>query len=195
MKKFDFRRGMWNPAEMPMTYAPMCKDRTARIRQEDDCIANSMNETLGDYDYIGIAMTEPTTGDCTVTAHCSFEKYGAPLLVFADGIHTDEEGRRRYDAIYEVVAYEGGCNVWRILPVPDPNRPDRDYTVINITRQTFAVEAGSVVEMTVRLRGKRIFVTVNDYAFDVEIPDLPDSYYIGVTTCEGLNRFYDLTIE
>ena len=194
MKHFNFSRGKWNPAEMPMTYAPMCRDRSAVIRQEEDCIANSMNETTGDYDYIGIAMAEPTEGNCTVTAHCSFEKYGAPLIVFADGVHTDDTGCRLYDAIYEVVAYEGGCNVWRILPVPDPERK-RNFTVINITRQTFAVEAGSVVEMTVRLRGKRILVTVNGYSFDVEIPDLPDRYFIGITTCEGINRFYDLTVE
>ena len=195
MKQFHFARGMWDSAEMPMTYAPMCRDRSVVIRQEDDCIANGFNEKLNDYDYIGLAMTEPTVGDSTITARCSFEGYGAPLIVLADGVHTDEVGRRRYDAIYEVVAYENGCNVWRILPVPDPSRPERDFTVINITRQTFAVAGGSMIDMTIRVREKRIFVTVNDYSFDVELPDLPSEYYVGVTTCEGLNRFYELTVE
>ena len=195
MKQFNFARGAWDPADLPMTYAPMCKDRSARIRQEDDCIMSSMNEKLGDYDYIGIAMTEPTRGDCTIRTQCSFVKYGAPLIVLADGVHTDENGTRLYDAIYEVVAWENGCNVWRIVPVPDPNHPARGYTVTNITRESFAVEPGSRVDMCVKVRGKEIDVTVNDYAFTVGVPDLPDAYFVGITLCEGENRFYSLSVE
>ena len=195
MKKFNFARGMWDPADLPMTYAPMCKDRSATVRQEDDCIMSGMNEKLGDYDYIGIAMTEPTGGDCTITAKCSFESYGAPLIVLADGIHTDENGCRLYDAIYEVVAWEKGCNVWRIVPVPDPAHPERGYTVTNITRESFVVEPGSVVDMKIRVVGKKLAVTVNAYSFEIGVPDLPEAYYVGATLCEGVNRFYELTVE
>ena len=195
MKIFAFRRGSWDPAEMPLTFSPhMCKDFTAVLLQEEDCIVNSFNKSLGDYDYIGIAMTEPTVGDCTVTTHCSFEKFGAPLIVLADGIRT-EGAYRLYGAIYEIVAYEEGCNVWRILPEPDPEKSERRYTVRKIAHKPFFVEAGTTLEMSVRVHGKHAFVTVNDYSFDVALPDLPDAYYVGLTACEGINRFYDLTVE
>ena len=194
MKRFDFSRGRWDRAQLPMTYAPMCR-HYSDIRQEDDCIANGMNAHIGDYDYIGVAMTEPTRGDASITARCSFESYGAPLIVLADDVCTDPDGRRLYGAIYEVVAWEGGCNVWRILPVPDPERPDRAYTVRNITRESFPVAGGTVIDMAVRVRGKRLFVTVNDYAFDVAVPELPDAYFVGVTLCEGVNRFYELCVD
>lgn len=185
---------MWNPLKMPMTYSHLSRDCTAVLRQEDDCIVNSMNESVGDYDYIGISMTEPITGDCRITAQCSFEKFGAPLIVLADEIRT-EGNVRRYGAMYEIVAYEGGCNVWRILPEPDPAVPGQDFTVRSILKASFPVEAGSLVTLSVRLCGRRAHVSLNGYAFAVDLPDLPASYFVGITACEGIDRFYALTVD
>jgi len=192
MKKFTFQKGAWDTEELLHTYSPMCRDYT-QMRQEDDAIANSFNEKLQDYDYIGLALKEPVRGDATVRVRCSFESYGAPLIVLADGVRTDGEGRRLYTSLHEIAAYEKGCNVWRVVTVPDS--PERPFCAVGITRETFDVAAGSTVEMTVQVRGKKIHVTVNDYSFDAELPALPEEYYVGITACEGLNRFYELTVE
>ena len=195
MKKFDFRRGMWDTSVLRMTYTPMCKDYT-EIRQEEDAIANAFNEKIDDFDYIGLAMTEPVTGDCTVSARCSFVSYGAPLIVLSDEVRTDGEGRRRYGAFYEIVSYHAGCNVWRVVPDrPEPAVPGRSYSVFNVTRQYFPVPEGTAFEISVRVRGQSAEITVNGNAFFVDLSDLPETYYVGITACEGLDRFYELTVD
>jgi len=182
---------MWDPAELPMTYAPMCR-AFSDVRQEDDAIVNSCSEKNG-YDYIGLSLREPLSGGVSVSAHCSFENYGAPLLVFGDSIHTDAEGRRLWGPIYEIVAYESGCNVWRVLP--DPSNPERPFSAVNLARETFTVAAGSVIDLSARVVNRRAAVRVNDYRFEIDLPELPETFYVGITLCEGINRFYDLKVE
>ncbi len=199
MLHFNFSRNAWDPAALPATYSVACRDCVA-VTQEDDCISADFNPAIGDFDYIGLAMREPVEGDRTVTVRCAFEALGAPLVVLADSVTTDEFGHRRFGPMYEVVAYAGGCNVWRILPNLDPNDPERGYTVRSITQQSFPVPEKTPLTMTVRISGtgtdrRALTVTLGDRTFTVDAPDLPDRYTVGLTLCEGKNRFYSLDVE
>ncbi len=199
MFHFNFARGAYDTAAMPATYSIACRDRVP-VTQEDTCISGDYNPAIGDFDYIGLCMTEPVSGDRTVTAHCAFKAAGAPLVVLADSITILEDGSRRFGPMYEIVAYAGGCNVWRILPDFDPADPARGYTVRSITMQSFPVaDVASPdlteVELEIRVEGKTLHIRQDDYTFSVDVPDLPERYYVGLTLCEGYNRFYDLCID
>ncbi len=199
MPHFTFARGAWETAAITPAYSVACRDR-APVTQEDSCISGGFNPKINDFDYIGLCMTEPVAGDRTVTAHCAFTAAGAPLVVLADSITTLEDGSRRFGPMYEIVAYAGGCNVWRILPDFDPADPDRGYTVRSITMQSFPVADMASpnlteVELEIRVEGKALHVRQDNYSFTVDAPDLPDTYYVGLTLCEGYNRFYDLSVE
>lgn len=194
MKTFNFARSMWDPAELPMTYTPMCKDYTI-VRQEDDCISSGFNQKIERYDYIGIGMPEPVSGDCTVTARCAFENHGAPMIDLVDSVHTDSEGRRINDAHYEIVVYGNGCNIWRVLPEENPELSERPFSVLKVAREEFSIPDNTVVELEVRMKGKRLYVRVNDYRFEADVPDIPDTYFVGATLCEGDARLYELSIE
>lgn len=199
MIRFDFSRGARNTTALSPTYSVACR-ACVPVTQEDSCISGDFNPAIGDFDYIGLCMTEPVTGDHTVTARCAFTAAGAPLLVLADSTTIDAAGHRRFGPMYEIVAYAGGCNVWRILPDFDPADPDRGYTVRSITQQAFPVAditspALTEVELEIRVVGKTLHIRQDDYTFTVNTPDLPDTYYIGLTLCEGYNRFYSLSVD
>ncbi len=199
MTHFDFARNVWNPAAISPTYSVACR-ACVPVTQEDTCISGDFNPSIGDFDYIGLCMVEPVEGDHTITARCAFTAAGAPLLVLADSTTIDAAGHRRFGPMYEIVAYAGGCNVWRILPDFDPADPERGYTVRSITQQAFPVAditspALTEVELEIRVVGKTLHIRQDDYVFTVDVPDLPDTYYVGLTLCEGYNRFYSLSVD
>ncbi len=199
MIHFSFARGAWDTAALLPTYSVACRDCVS-VTQEDTCISGDFNPSIGDFDYIGLAMTEPVSGDRTVTAHCAFTAAGAPLLVLADSVTVIENGTRRFGPMYEIVAYAGGCNVWRILPDFDPADPERGYTVRSIAMESFPVAdiaspELTEVELEIRVVGKTLCIRQDSHTFTVDTPDIPDRYYVGLTLCEGYNRFYDLTIS
>ena len=57
-----------------------------------------------------------------------------------------------------------------------------------LTRYRLAVEFG------VHPGGKELAVTCGDTAFSFFADALPDAYYVGLTACEGVNRFYDFSV-
>ncbi len=198
MAYFSFSRGAWDKTQILPTFSVSCRD-CVEVTQEDDAIYGGYNERLGDYDYIGLAMAEPVQGDRVISATCSFVGWGAPLLVLADGVTVDEAGNRRFGPMYEIVAYRGGCNVWRILPDFDPDDPKRGYTVRSVAKESFDLPEHTPIDMRVKVVGKagarRLDIRVADYTFEVEAPALPEKYVIGLTLCEGENRFYSLRVE
>ena len=38
-------------------------------------------------------------------------------------------------------------------------------------------------------------IEMNGKKFSVSLPTMPDEFYFGITGCEGINRFYNLSIE
>ncbi len=194
MTQFDFSRGAWDAHALPPTYSVACRDHV-EVTQEERCISADYNEAIGDYDYIGVAMTEPTEGERTITARLSFAGAGAPLIVLADGITVDETGHRIFGPMYEIVAYAGGCNVWRILPDFDPTDPDRGYTVRSIVQEGFSVPENTPMDLIVRTEKGKLTIALGEHTFRVDTPDLPERYYVGLTLCEGYNCFYSLMVE
>ena len=47
----------------------------------------------------------------------------------------------------------------------------------------------------VKVDGKRIEVTAGGHTLGCTDIDLPAQYYVGITACEGKNRFYDFKAE
>ena len=87
---------------------------------------------------------------------CSFDSFGAPLIVLSDDILTNDKGEWQFGIHYEVVLYEQGINVWEINYHPDV------------------------------MEGHHVLVRAEK---------LPKEFHVGITMCEGINRFYEISIE
>ena len=174
-------------------WSPNCKEHDPAFLQEADCVVNAAS-TVIDYQYISMISRERFPVGTRVTTHCSFEKFGAPLIVFTDDIGADSEGRPLYGLHFEAVAFEEGCNVWKIEKNPDTTAA-RKIVTEKIGLMRFPVADNSVIEVSVLFGEKKITVTVNGNSIDIEREEFPAEVHAGITACEGINRFYDFTVE
>ena len=171
--------------------SPASKSKKKIVKKES-CIENSYNEEIKDYDYISIITKEKYESGVAVRVKCSFDKFGAPLIVFTDDYKLLEDGTYQYGLHYEVVAYENGCNVWHIVPGKDEKNPI-DVTKVNAIE--FPIEDKSMIDMEVTIEEKKLYIRVNDETFVAEHEDIPKQMHVGITACEGINQFYEFEVE
>ena len=148
---YNFSEGSRWEADFSHTYSLVCPSRNSFI-QEADAIVNSYNEEMKGHDYISLAHKARFSVGTRTSLVCSFESYGAPLITIANSIGTDANGYALYGDHYEIVAYEGGCNVWYITKAPDGAK--RPFLNDCCLRVNFPIEAGSKIELGVAT-GKR----------------------------------------
>ena len=172
--------------------SPAAKSRN-RFIQKEDWIESSYNEVIKDYDYISIITKEKYGDGVTIRVKCSFDKFGAPLIVFTDDYKQLEDGTYQYGLLFEVVAYENGCNVWHIVPGKDKEKSPIDVT--KVSSMEFTIEDKSIIDMEVTIKGKKLFICVNNERMVAEHEDIPDQMYVGITACEGINQFYEFEVE
>jgi len=160
---------------------------------ENGCASNRYNEDIKNWDYISIISKQKYTNGTTASTVCSFDDYGAPLIVLSDDITLDENNRRRYGLHFEVVAYEDGINVWHIIPFPENVSRPINPTLIGKLR--FKIEDESKIDLKVTVKEKKLLIEANGNELVAEHPEIPESFHIGITACEGVNHFYSFSIE
>lgn len=188
-KEYIFKRNGWQKDEFEYVYSPVCKTFNEFI-QEDDHIRNLAID--GDFEYISMISKARYTAGTKIYLKCSFDTFGAPIIVLTDDIFSDGE-RKRYGLHFEVVAYENGFNVWRIVPAPE--KIERPINAVKILAEQFEIKDDSIAEITLKVEEKRFIIDVNGVKGIVEHEDIPESFLVGFTACEGINRLYEFSIE
>ena len=173
-------------------YSPHAK-RGSTFRQYQSCVSNFAPENKNEFEYVSI-ISKKRYGEGTIaSAKCAFGKFGAPLIVFTDDMTDDGDGWKLYGLHFEVVAYEGGCNVWHI--VPDPSNEKRPIKPTRIGAAEFEILPDELIDICVKFGHKKISITINGNSFDVANEDFPERFNVGITACEGPNEFFEFTIE
>lgn len=183
-----FSRGSWVPSDFRYIYSPKFAP-TPDFVQENDCLVNRGDTAAGRYDYVSMITARKFRRGTVLSTLCSFEKYGAPLIVLTDDVRRGEHGELRYGHHMEIVAYEGGVNVWKLEPL------DHDVRPTKLLAQKFTVPAGVPIRLTVRTRENGLNISLGDSSFSVDADCVPQEFSAGVTACEGINRFYDFTAD
>lgn len=125
---------------------------------------------------------------------CDFEDVAAPLLVLAKEIDTDAEGNRKYGNYFEIVIWKNGVNVWEMDY--DPARETDGGVAWKLrmgVSRSFAEGERHTVE--VNMTGDRLNVKADGELYRLYLPDMYDSYHVGISACEGHCRFYQLSVE
>ena len=158
---------------------------------EENCIVNRKSDGIATgFENASLVLKEPFTGDTHISVDCSFDAWGAPLIVIAEDLEKDAKGGYRYREYYEVVLYEEGVNVWRLTT-------DEENTVTwkKTMSVDFPVTAGDVHTLTVDIVGDTLEITADEHKMTVALPDMFSRYYIGIDACENINRFYALSVS
>lgn len=191
-KEYVFKKGEWNREDFEYVYSPRCVE-FKEFKEESDCLVNAEGKALFGYEYISLITKQKYGVGTKAYTRCSFESFGAPLIVLSEDIGTDAEGRRIYGKHFEVVAYEDGCNVWYIVPAPKGSEDPVIPTLI--FEEHCNIEEGSPIDIWVEVEEKKLRFSVNGKVAEVEHAEIPAQFQIGFTACEGINRFFRFDVE
>jgi hypothetical protein len=195
----SFKPGGWDRRNFIMVKSPRFTYLGKWI-QKSDYIENSVapgaklkkGVMSSKYTYTSMVLREPIGGKVTIRCKMSFLQRMAPLLVIAPELGKDKNGTAEYKDHYEIVLYDLGVNIWRHKMID--GKPWWIKTAF--LKKKFA--PNKVHELTMQLRptkkGTLITIKIGDSEFGATVPLLPEKYYIGITACEGVNRFYSLQV-
>ena len=194
-KRISFGKG-WKEENWQFVRSPRWEETSYWMKREDH-IANFLPDDLKPEDmqmgrdrtgesYVSMLWKEPFTGNAAFATRCAFDGRMAPLLVFSR-----ELGEVHHEHL-EVVLYDRGVNLWHHFykeGIPS-------WKLISF--MDLDLEIGTIYELSAHFRfttkGKFLVMGCNDRSFGCRIADdWPETYYAGITGCEGKNRFYDFS--
>ncbi|MDO4649786.1 MAG: hypothetical protein Q4B26_14175, partial [Eubacteriales bacterium] len=163
---------------------------TPKLIQEQDCIRNGRNPQMRDgFDYTSLLTKETYSYKTEIATTCSFEKFGAPMLLLVDDVKEDEAGNLWYGGCYEVVLFEEGINVWKHYMVGDKVK------WVKLFFAAFPVDVNTKYELRTTILETGFEIALNDKKYFLRIDDLPAQMHVGFTAGEDINRFYDFSIH
>ncbi len=197
----SFAQNAWSPKQWILVKSPRWNYFGGWV-QRADCIENQTPAGVPEKDLLGKRAAETYTsmvldrrfsGNITVQAGMEFTDRMAPLIVIAPVLGRDGKGRPEYREHFEVVIFDRGVNVWHHFF--DNGRP----SWIKAAYWRFPLEANHRYRLTVRLgrnsHGRTLTLRVAGHELGYSDPSLPREFYVGITGCEGRNRFYDFRVE
>ena len=169
-------------------YSPRCQSFTEFDFEKDHCVNRENKDIDARFDYVSALNKEKVVAPVKINTECSFDFFGAPLIVIAQDI-CKKDGKWFYGKHLEVVAYEEGINVWEIVP--------DDINITNVEligEKKFAVNEREKFVLDVEISKNKLVARIGadeivvDYNFHKE-------FFVGFTACEGVNRFYSFNIK
>lgn len=167
----------------------------AKFRREEDGLVNGRidledkSAAYQDYEYVSAVEREAVFLPVEISMECSFESYGAPLIIFSEALNEGRDGGYIYGRHYEAVLWEKGINIWQI----EPNE-DGGQKTSALCRAEQPFQAGRKTKLTVRLTREGIEARADECVARAKC-SLPERMYVGFTACEGINRFSWFSVE
>jgi len=144
----------------------------------------------GDESYTSMVYGKPFRGDLTVRVSLEFSPRMAPLILFSSALGKDPAGRRELRNYTEIVFWDQGANAWN--HVYDDVARKKVYHLSASAEFSLAAETRHCVE--VNKQGQQLKIRVDGHTFGYLEKNFPDEFYVGITGCEGINRFYDFEV-
>ncbi len=197
----NFSQGKWDASEWQIVKSPRWPD-LGTWEQQNDHIRNKVPSNATEKEMLGKRAGETYTSmllkkkfspNLIITSTMSFDHRMAPLLVITPEYGKDAEGNPEHRDHFEIVLYDKGLNVWhhyytdgkphwkKAAFINADFEPKKKYTLI--------------VEIKTDKKGTTMIVSCAGKTFGYMDDSIPKQFYIGITGCEGVNRFYDFQIS
>lgn len=185
----------WNRADWLRVKNPMGEHFGDWV-QQPQCITNEVPAGVVPETYHGnltdtyssMVYKKKVTGNVTITSTMAFTCEMAPLIVLAPDLHANAKGQREFRDHFEVVIFNEGVNIWRYSVA------DGKLVIRKAAFASFRLEKNVKYLLKVNKTDKTLTVSIAGHSFGYFDDALPDAYYVGITGCEGLNRFYDFAV-
>jgi hypothetical protein len=192
-----FTAGGWNRADWIPVKSPR-SDHFGGWVQRDAYITNEVptgataEELQGKRAaecYSSMVYKEKITGNVTISSTMAFAHKMAPLIVLAPDLPENAAGQKEYAEHFEIVVFNEGVNVWHHFV------KDGKPTYRKAAFASFPLEKDTSYTLEVKKTGKTLTVSVAGHTFGYIEEALPDNFHVGITGCEGVNRFCDFAVR
>lgn len=162
----------------------------SKFTQESDCVVNARTDKMPDgFEWVTVVTKQKYGVGTKVNFTCSFEEYGAPLITLLDSMKIDADGDYTYSNCHELVVWKNGLNIFDIFEV------DGTIKWNKLLADTFPLAANEKHELCLEFMEKYVRATIGEHSVLLRIENLPETFYIGFTACENINRLYSAKIE
>lgn len=198
----SFNKGGWNPSEWVLVKSPRWEHFGEWVQAEDHirntvpsgCSDKGLQSKRAAETYTSMVCKRKLAGNTiTVRVTMAFTYRMAPLIVLAPELGKDAKGRPEYREHFEIVLFDKGVNVWHHFY--RDGKPSWKQAAL----ARFTLKPNTPYELVVRKGGNRhgkfLEVSVAGHTFAYWDDSLPDACYVGITGCEGVNRFYKFSVS
>ncbi len=192
----SFAKGKWNKEEWIMVKSPRWSYLGEWI-QRDSFIENkipvSTTQKENPVSFTSMVLKNMFTVGISVKVKMEFADRMAPLIVIAPELGKDKDGTPEYREHFEIVLWDNGINIWHHYF--EDNKPS--WKLVAYNRFPLKPNTQYVLEVKYlrRKTDKILVVIVDGHEFGYLDNSLPNEFYVGITGCEGTNRFYNIEIK
>ncbi|OGV39587.1 MAG: hypothetical protein A2020_02665 [Lentisphaerae bacterium GWF2_45_14] len=199
--KCSFGEGKWNAADWLIMKSPRW-DYVGLWIQQADHIANKVPADAGAEEmlsrragetYTSMILKNKFSGSVAISSTMSFAHRMAPLIVITNEYGKDSDGRPEHREHFEIVLYDKGLNVWHHY-FKDGKPHWRKSAFMDAE---FKPDVKYTLSVKIQFKGKGAMMTVSagGKSFGFFDESLPENFHVGITGCEGINRFYDFSVK
>jgi len=199
----DFVSGKWSRSDWVLLKSPRWDyfgDWIQKIDHIENCVpAKATPEELlkkysaQTYSCMLWKILLKTTKPVEIHSRMSFDDRMAPLIVLSGVYGKDLKNRPELREHWEVVLYDKGLNIWH----HEYKDGKPCWYLAAALQATF--KANVVYDVQVRMQKVKNNIRMEVFCADQKLTytsrDFPASFYVGITGCEGLNRFYDFGVK
>lgn len=190
MKQISFGTPAWKQ-ELTTAYSFRFTEKPEFIQQADHITTSVNREHREGFDNISLLTHERYEKGVRAKLRCAFDGLGCPEIIIVGETEECADGAIRYGACFEVVLWKNGVNVWRHY------MDEADHRCFWHKRLglSMPVAEGAIHELEVEIIANYIVFSVDGVGVKLRADDLPETFHLGVTACEGVVRLYDLEID
>ncbi|MFA6929417.1 MAG: hypothetical protein WCT05_03750 [Lentisphaeria bacterium] len=198
-----FTPGAWQMEDWIQVKSPRW-DYWGSWQQEDDHIRNLVPVDASEQEMLGKRAGETYTSmlwrqkiagskKVVIQAELSFDDQMAPLLVIAPDYGKDGTGRPEYREHWEIVIYDKGLNVWHHQYAD--GKPS--WYKAAALKTNFSPKEKLLLVLSINFSGRvpQLEISSGGQTFSYAELQLPNTFYVGLTACEGVNRFYNFSVK
>jgi hypothetical protein len=128
-----------------------------------------------------------------ISAEMSFDYQMAPLLVIAPEYGQSADAYPEYRQHWEIVLYDKGINVWHHQYAD--GKPS--WYLAASLKAAFPKKEKVTLTVSINFSGRvpQMVISANDNTFSYAELQLPRNFFVGLTACEGVNRFWNFSVK
>ncbi len=197
----DFEPGKWNKADFIEVKSSRWENVNT-FKQEKCHIVNVCPKDATKIDmlskrapetYAAMIWKNPIKGNVIIKSSMSFDYRMAPSIVIAEKPGVSKKGFPEFRTHYEVVLFDQGINVWRHWFV----NGKQIWKKAAFLKADFKPNTKYELKVQIQFTGRGPVWTVSCGGHEFGFIDdlMPKEFYAGIVACEGVNRFYDFTVD